>query len=278
VSGASGYLGSRIADRLEADGWYVTRLVRTPDPADSSQRLFDLRAERDPVIDTSDVLIHAAYDFSLHRRADIWRVNVDGTRRLLHWARAAGIRRIIVLSTMSAYEGTRQLYGTAKLDIERETAAVGGTAVRPGLVYGRDAGGMFGALRKAVHLPFVPLVAPTARQFPVHEEDLLNAIAVMAAAPELPAGPIGIAQRTPVPFREIMTAIATNEGMRVRFVPFPWRVLYAALRAAELVGFSSGFRADSLLGLVRPAPDVPNPDALDRLGIRIRPFAPEALG
>jgi nucleoside-diphosphate-sugar epimerase len=277
VTGASGYLGSRIADRLVLDGWDVRRLVRSPDARRPEERSFDLRDDAHPSVVDADLLVHAAYDFTVHRRADIWRVNVDGTRRVLRAARDTGIGRIIVLSTMSAYDGTRQLYGSAKLAIERDTAAVGGTAVRPGLVYGPRAGGMFGALRRAVKLPLVPLVAPGAGQFPVHEEDLLDAIAALAAAAQLPAGPIGIAQPTAVPFRDILAALAIRAGVRPRFVRVPWRLLYAVLRAAETLGVRSGFRADSLLGLVRPAPRVPQPEALAGLGVRLRPFSVEAL-
>ena len=111
------------------------------------------------VLHWADVLVHAAYDLSLTSPVDIWRVNVEGTRRLLEVAADARVRRILVLSSMSAFEGTTQLYGRAKLDIEAMTAASGGCAVRPGLVYGERPGGMAGALRKLTRLPIVPVIA-----------------------------------------------------------------------------------------------------------------------
>ena len=63
------------------------------------------------------------------------------------------MRRILVLSSMSAFEGTRQLYGRAKLAIETMTVASGGCALSPGLVYGERPGGMAGALRELTRLP-----------------------------------------------------------------------------------------------------------------------------
>ena len=49
--------------------------------------------------------------------------------------------------------------------------------------------------------------------------------------------------------------------------------VYGALRAAELLPVKLPVRADSLLGLVRPAPNVPNLEVLDQLGVVLQPFA-----
>ena len=160
VTGASGYLGSRICTTLEARGWRVVRLVRSSSRSQQSACAYDLAApvttQVRELLHSADVLVHAAYDLSLTRAADIWRVNVEGTRHLLEAAADARVRRIIVLSSMSAFEGTSQLYGRAKLDIEATTAEYGGCAVRPGLVYGERSGGMAAALRKLTKLPIVP--------------------------------------------------------------------------------------------------------------------------
>ena len=273
VTGASGYLGSRICQTLEAEGWEIRRLLRSGVAGDPRARRYDVAAPIDPhLLDSVDLLVHSAYDFSLRKRADIWRVNVDGTRRLLAAAKARGVHRLLVLSTMSAYEGTTQLYGRAKLDIEAATIAADGCVIRPGLVYSSRPAGMAGALQKITRLPIVPLIAGSARQYPVHLDDLMNAIAVLAVTDRLPGGPLGIAQPTPVPFREVLVALAAQEGRTCRFVTVPWQILYWGLRAAEGMRVRLPFRADSLLGLVRPAPSVPGADQLASLGVTFRPF------
>jgi nucleoside-diphosphate-sugar epimerase len=277
VTGASGYLGSRICSTLEGQGWQVRRLNRSSDPADPLSFQYEIGSPVDPAsLAGVDVLVHTAYDFSLTTQADIWRVNVEGSRRLLEAASAVGVGRILALSTMSAYTGTTQLYGRAKLDIETATAAVGGCAIRPGLVYSAEPAGMAGALLKATRLPLVPLVAGNARQYLVHLDDLVMAIATLAAADSLPAGPIGIAHPASVSFRNVLVGLAALDGRRCRFVPLPWQILYWGLRAGELVHLRLPFRADSLLGLVHPAPSVPGVDQLASLGVTLRP--PLALG
>src|SRR5438105_12468471 len=121
VTGASGYLGSQICETLESRGWQVVRLARSPERSHGQVLQYDLAtpvtAPAQDALRSVNALIHAAYDLSLTSPADIWRVNVKGTRRLLEAAKEAAVGRIIVFSSMSAFAGTSQLYGRAKLDI-----------------------------------------------------------------------------------------------------------------------------------------------------------------
>lgn len=260
VTGASGYLGSRIASTLESRGWDVARLVRSPTLQQGRACRYDLSApiSGDVVaaLETTDVLVHAAYDLTLTRPADIWRVNVEGTRRLLERASGAQVRRIIVISSMSAFEGTAQAYGRAKLDIESLTVDAGGFAVRPGLVLGEPPGGMAAALSKLTRLPVTPVIAHGARQYTVAESELMEVIANLAVAETLPAGVAAVAGREPITFAELLRSLAACRGRRARLVPVPWQLVYGLLRGAEALGIRMSFRADSVLGLVHTAPDL----------------------
>jgi nucleoside-diphosphate-sugar epimerase len=185
----------------------------------------------------------------------------------------AHVRRVLVVSSMSAFAGTRQLYGQAKLAIEAITHASGGCAVRPGLVYGDQVGGMTAALRKLVRLPIVPVIAGDARLYTVHADDLTAAVVALAAAEVLPPGTVSVAHPGAVSIRDVMSTLAKQEGRSCRFVPVPWQLVYAVLRITELLRVRPPFRADSLLGLVRTAPEVVNSEAVTRLGVMLRPFA-----
>jgi nucleoside-diphosphate-sugar epimerase len=274
VTGAGGYIGGIASTALAADGFQVIRLVRRPE-AGSSDRLYDLRRDLDAsLLEGVDTLIHCAYDFSVTSEADIWAVNVAGTRRLLEAAAASGVRRTILVSSMSAYPGTDQLYGRAKLDTERTALDLGMVVVRLGLVYGPGWGGMIGSLKKMANLPLVPVVGARSYQYTVHEEDLGDAFVVLAHASEPPKIPLGLANPEPVPFGLLMERIAVAAGhLRPRLIRIPWRPLYAALRLGERTPVKLPFRADSLLGLVRPAPGVYGAEEVRGLGIPLRPFA-----
>jgi len=265
ITGAYGYIGSLIRSRLDAAGWRTVAFVRSPRRDDDAVpwSLSDgapVQALRD-----ADALIHCAYDFRPRKRDDIWRVNVLGSAALMHAASEAGIARMIAVSSMSAYQGTSQLYGLAKLALEDTTLALGGVAVRPGVVYGPAPGGIAGALLKVSRLPVVPVLGGPTRLFAVHQDDLADAIVEIIEVPAWTPAVIGIAQPTAVSFPEFLRALAGQQGRRPRFVPVPWRGVYWGLRCAELVTGALPLRSDSVLGLVRPARDVPQSTAFPQL-------------
>jgi nucleoside-diphosphate-sugar epimerase len=275
ITGASGYLGSVLVAAFGSAGFTVRRLVRSPVPG-SSDRFFDLNTVgSSDALDGVDLLVHCAYDMTLTSRADIWQSNVFGSVALFDQAVSSGVRRTIALSSMSAYPGTRQLYGRAKLAMEVAALTRGFCVVRPGLVYGAGGGGMAGTLHRLATLPVLPDFGPRAHQFTVSEQDFSAALVALTRAEQLPALPVGIAHPEPVLFTELLTSFAASEGKpRPRFVPIPPMAVYGALRATEFLPVKLPVRADSLLGLVRPAPSVPNLEVLDQLGVVLRPFPP----
>jgi nucleoside-diphosphate-sugar epimerase len=275
ITGARGYVGSLLRQAFAADGWRTASLVRRPLPGDTSARRYDLTQMPSPtLLDGVDTLVHCAWDLSVTRRAEISQVNVGGTATLLELAKRVGVRRVIFVSSMSAYDGTSQLYGRAKLECERTAAGLGQGVVRLGLVYGPGWGGMAGSLRRMTRLPVTPLLAGGSYQYTVHEDDMTSAIVRLASIAEIPFVPLGIAHPEPVKFGHLVREIGRTSGHTPRLLPVPWQIGYATLRAGEAVGARLPFRADSLLGLARPAKDVPNQGTTRELGLSFRPFSP----
>lgn len=272
ITGATGYVGRMVEQRLRAHGCTTVPLARRPPSDEGTWRSFDLGA---PVASSTlagiDTLVHCAWDLRVKDRTAVWRTNVDGTTRLLDAARVSGVR-VVFVSSMSAYDGTTQLYGLSKLACEDAVISAGGTVTRLGLVYGPHGGGMAGALAKLTRLPVTPLVCPSARQFTVHEDDMAVALVRLVLSDKCPPGPLGLAHPEAVPFRSLLEGIAAMEGKHPRFVRVPTWSVYGALRVSELAGLDVGFRSDSLLGLMKPARHVPGADVLARLGISLRPF------
>jgi len=276
ITGASGYLGARICSTLESRAWHVIRLVRSTRMNPVKELPYDLA---NPIthqvrekLRTVDVLIHCAYDLSLTGAIDIWKVNVEGTRRLLEVAKDAGVRRIIVMSSMSAFDGTTQLYGRAKLEIEGMTKEFAGCAVRPGLVYGPESGGMAGALSRLTRLPIVPVMAGQAGVYTVHEDDLMVVIQKLASTQNLPPQTISVAHPSRVALTDVLNFLAAQEDHKCRFIPLPWQFFYWPLRSAELLRLHLPFRADSLLGLVHTTSELHGEDQLTRLNVTLREF------
>lgn len=274
ITGAYGYLGTVIRTRLTEAGWATSALVRNPRDGDLAERWSLSDPPDEELLRSCDALVHCAYDFGPRSRADVWDVNVHGSARLLEAAEAAGVGRVVVISSMSAYAGTAQIYGQAKLAIERVTVEKGGIAIRPGLVWGSEPRGMAGTLRKLAGLPILPDLGPAAQQYPVHDDDVARVVAEILGSPDWRPEVFGVAQAEAISFRALLMALAPDDRRR-RFLRVPWQSIYGALVVAERLGIGD-MRADSILGLVRPAPSVPASTAFPELQQTLRKLEPRA--
>lgn len=272
ITGMTGYVGSAIADCAARSGHTVVSLGRRPG-AHGEWRHFALGPV--PSVDLLagiDVVVHCAYDLTLTAESEVHETNVLGTQRLVASSEAAGAR-FILISSMSAYEGTRQIYGRAKLSSEATVQATGGNVVRLGLVYGAGGGGMIGTLERISRLALVPVMGAGSHQFLVHALDAAEGVTRLAETPEVRGEVAGLAFPEPLRFDGLIRALARSQGRSARLVRVPWRPVYVAMRLAEAMGLRLPLRADSVLGLVRPAPYVPNVELWARIGVHIR--APE---
>ena len=254
VTGSNGYIGSVLVSHLRAHRWLVREACRSCGPGNEESIPYRLDSGFDPKwFQGVDGLVHCAYDFTLTDPRDIRRINVDGSVRLFEAATAARVPKKILLSTMSAFEGCRSDYGQAKLEIERRTAAIGATIIRPGLVWGDTGGGLFGALaRVAVTLPVVPLVASDRRiLYPAHIEDLSGLVrSVLSGDVDHGTRPIIAAAGEPISLRQLVGRLASAAGRNPLVLPVSNNVVEFSLRCCELLGIRLPFRSDSLRSLV----------------------------
>ena len=279
ITGSNGYVGSCLKNHLLARGWETRELTRSPKPGVRSVK-FQLGSEISPdALAGADALVHCAYDFEPLTREEIRAVNIEGSRKLFAAVRAAEVPRIIFISSISAYDGCRSLYGQAKLEIETIARAYGAQVVRPGLVYGAGPGGMFGRLAVQVSKsPVIPLIGDGAQvQFLVHQEDLCAFVARCANG-DLPVSEATFtaAHARPWALKSLLLEIARAQDRKSHFIPLPWRLVWIGLKTAETCGLRLSFRSDSLVSLMyqNPAPDF---SANAQVGLVCRPFAIEEL-
>lgn len=283
ITGSNGYVGGCVKSCFAAHGWEMFELSRRPTGKSRGIR-FQLGEDVSPgLLAGIDAFIHCAYDFKPLTWGEIRAVNVEGSRKVLEAARAAGIPKIVLISTISAFDGCKSLYGKAKLEIEKIARDNGALVVRPGLVYGSGPGGMFGKLAEQVRKSSViPMIGSGSQiQFLVHNEDLCGFIERYAkgeiGAAQLPASrTLTAANEQPWPFKKLLQEIARGLNKEPKFIPMPWRFIWLGIKSAELAGLRLNFRSDSLISLMyqNPSPDFsPNANA----GLVCRPFDIKAL-
>ena len=260
ISGSNGYVGGCIKQFLAGHGWDILELTRQPKPGVRGIP-FQLGAEVSPQsLAGVTALVHCAYDFKPLGWDEIQAVNVAGTQKLFAAACAAGVGKIVCISSISAYDGCRSQYGRAKLAIEKISLEHGALVLRPGLVYGSGPGGMFGKLTAQVRQSkVIPMIGDGSQiQFLVHHEDL-SAFIASSLEPGAAIHPrlLTAAHAQPWPFKQLLQEIARALDKKVTFVPLPWRLAWAGLKMAEICGLRLNFRSDSLVSLMHqnPRPD-----------------------
>src|SRR5262245_3188220 len=116
LTGATGFIGGRLARRLRAAGHDVTALVRTPERAADLAALGVKLApgditERDTVraaMRGADAIYHVAawYRIGARDHSMAWRINVEGTRNVLQVMRELGVPRGVYTSTLAVFSDT----------------------------------------------------------------------------------------------------------------------------------------------------------------------------
>ncbi len=281
ITGSTGYVGSSLATHLRTRGWSVVEMGRGVESRGPERIHFaldsDWNANR---LAGLDGLVHCAYDFAPRTAAEVYRVNVEGSARLFAAARTAGVETCVTISTMSAFEGARSLYGRAKLEIETVARTHGAAIIRPGLIWDESGSGLLGAIARAVvRLPVLPIVAADRQVlFPAQIEDLCALIdAILAGDVDHGTAPIIAAAPEALSLRELVGRLAAAKRRQPLILPVPYGVVDLGLRTAEALGLRLPFRSDSLRSLVGLEVDRIFTGTADETG-RFRPFLAEAVG
>jgi nucleoside-diphosphate-sugar epimerase len=117
VTGATGFIGSRVAELLLSQGHRVAALVRDPARAEGLRKwgadlvpgnLAD-RAALHSGMQRADGLFHIAgwYETGVNDTRPAWPINVEGTRNVLEVMREVGVPRGVYTSTLAVNSNTR---------------------------------------------------------------------------------------------------------------------------------------------------------------------------
>jgi len=142
ITGATGFVGSRLLDSARAAGHDVRALTRGPRPPVEKvvwiEGTLDDAQALEALAEGSDAIVHVAGLINAPDREAFDAVNVTGMAHMIDAARVAGVRRFIHISSLAAREPGLSDYGASKARSEQVVAASGldWTIVRPPAVYG----------------------------------------------------------------------------------------------------------------------------------------------
>ncbi|SEJ07653.1 Nucleoside-diphosphate-sugar epimerase [Sphingomonas sp. OV641] len=184
LTGGTGFVGRATIETALAAGHQIRALTRRPQP--DRDRVTWISGALDDVAslaalaDGADAVIHIAGVVNAPDRAGFVAGNVEGTRAVVA---AAGTRRLVHVSSLSAREPDLSVYGWSKREAERIVAESDSdwTIVRPTGVYGPGDTELRDMFRLArFGLAFLP---PPGRVSLIHVEDLARLLVMLVQRP-----------------------------------------------------------------------------------------------
>jgi len=245
MTGATGFIGSHLIDRLLADGHEVTALVRSSDAA-SSLDARGVKVVRGSVEDI-DALCRAAEGrevvFHLARAkahgvrpmSEVLRVNVEGTRNVVRAAAAVGVPRLVHCSSTAVY-GSRtgklpvredavlrpeSAYPRSKAQAEGIVAAECGTRVAPVIaritaVLGPRCNSWLSLFRSAASGTLRLVGDGSSLHHPADVSDIVEGLLLCGSVREAAGRTYNLAGQGPVAIRELAEMMAFAVGKRVQ--------------------------------------------------------------
>jgi len=265
VTGATGFIGSRLALRLDAIGATVVGTGR--------------RVDEVPLLEGTGVALHkadlrdaeamqaAARDVDVVFHVAAWlgadkpnaepaiEINVTATEQLVRLAAEAGARRFVQVSTIAVYGAppdgplgidtpldTSQRndeYGRTKAEGEQRAVALGRelgievAVVRPGMVYGPGSWTWTAGMLKLVRSGTPVLVgAGDGHASPIFVEDLVDLLVLAGGHPDA-AGRVFHAVERPSPWTEFFGFYGAMCGRKPRRLPL-WLARILAVASEKL--------------------------------------------
>lgn len=223
VTGPTGYIGSNFVPMAQAQGHEIIFLSRAQ-PQNPNWRWipYDLNDANPPNLPGDvEVILHLAFQSGASR--NVLRINeLQSAKNILSAGKKINAR-VIFLSSQTASKDSLTDYGRTKWEIEQLVIDSGNIAVRPGLVYGGDAKGLFlNLINTLKNRSFIPALFPSPKIQPIHVVDLCNCLLKVMGLQNSSTKIFFFGERQSTLFTSFMQFLSINYlDKKIVFVPIP---------------------------------------------------------
>jgi nucleoside-diphosphate-sugar epimerase len=266
VTGGTGFLGRRVVERLLALGWQVRVLARTPEKGAAVAALGaevvqgdlgDIDAFKHALRGCDVSVLVGARAVSHGSWEEFVRENVLATERLIDESVAAGVRRIVYVSSLGIFEIPRDgvtitedtdydrepllrgNYTRSKIDADRIASAAARAGkpvviVRPGRIYGHDhplgQPLYLGRVKKRFGANFCLVVGKASYLTPIsYVENAADAVVAAATTPGVDGRAFNVVDDPDLTHRHYFRAVSRLPGFPRRYAFIPVGLLVPAL-------------------------------------------------
>jgi nucleoside-diphosphate-sugar epimerase len=261
VTGGTGFLGGHLVARLVADGYRVVfsgRTLRSEPPLGAHFEPIDLLdadgLER--MFRSSEVVFHcAALSSPWGSDADFLRTNVTGTERVVGACLAAGVRRLVYVSTPSLYANDSDRFMVKETDplpphainayartkrlaegvVDRAGRELEVIVIRPRAIIGDGDSAIFPRILAALAARRLPVIGDGDNVADLsHVDNVVDALLLCAHADDVHLGKIyNITNDEPVRLWDVIHRSAVRLSLPPPRRRIPYRVVYGVAGALE---------------------------------------------
>lgn len=275
ITGASGFVGSHLAQALLARGHEVVAIARGVRKSElelSSPRLTWFASDLSnagqlaQAFQGCDALAHCAGINREIGNQSYEKVHIGGTRNVVDAARAAGVPKIAMLSFLRARPNCSSAYHESKWDAEEvmRNSGLDYTVIKAGMIYGLG-DHMLDHLTKSLNtMPVFATVGVHERPIrPLAIEDLVRLLCAALVEGSMSRSTIAVTGPEELRLSEAARRVARVLGRRIYVFPAPvWfhrifaRVLEQAMKVPLVALAQVRILAE---GVVAPEPPAPTP-------------------
>lgn len=247
VTGGTGFVGSHFIEHALAQGHELRALTRRPQAERAGitwvEGVLGNPNSMAALVKGADAVLHIAGVINAPDRAGFAAGNIEGTRVLIAATEAAGIRRFVQVSSLTAREPDLSLYGWSKAEADKLVMASGldWTIVRPPAIFGPRDQEML-ELFKLTKYHVMPLPPAGGRLSVIAVGELIRLLLALPTSNALIREIVEPDDGRPDGWdhRDFARAIGTAMGSKVLPLPLPRPVLNAI---AALDGLFRGKKA-----------------------------------
>lgn len=255
ITGASGFVGSRVCEFARARGFIVLRALRSADerPGDAvignigPETNWSTALERVKTVVHLAARVHVMTESAKDPLVEFSRINVEGTVNLARQAAQAGVRRLVFISSVKVNgEATmpgepfgimsspdpQDPYAISKLEAEKSLRRVEKETglevviIRPPLVYGPGVKANFLRILKAVQKGFpLPFGLVNNQRSLVFIDNLVDLILICMDHPAAAGQTFLVSDREDLSTPELIQKLARTMGKECRLFPVPPAIL-----------------------------------------------------
>lgn len=246
VTGASGFLGRRVVERLAARGDRVVGVARRAKPADLPSGVDWVSADLGnpgaseaalaKALGGADVVLHLAAVTGKARPAEYRRGNIEATEALLRAAERAGVGRFVFVSSIAVSFADRRHYpysdSKAAAEAIVRSSSLKTTIVRPTMILGAGSP-IQESLEKLARLPVAPMFGDgKAMVNPIEVDDVAALLVALAHEPDAAGAVIEVGGPAAYPMSELFARLRAKGGAP-KFIHLPLKPLRELLALVE---------------------------------------------